>query len=109
LFAKKGSRNLINATSSIEGSNTEPEFPKFPEKKLTGQYNDKPIILNSYSSIYKQQRDNSKQSNEIVSSDRYKEKDVNHIPMRPHLSHSNSLGDQSFLKSASQSANNKHS
>jgi hypothetical protein len=84
------------ATNSIE-SFFDPDFPK-EEKKLTGQYNDKPIILNSYSSIYK--RDHSKQSNEMVTSDRFKEKD-NQMPMRPHLSSSGSLGEGSFLKSVS--------
>ena len=52
-------------------------------------------MLNSYSSIYKQQREHSKSSarDEIVTSERYKEKDVvNQVPVTT-LRNSSSMGE----------------
>ena len=74
VFVRKGSKQQL----SIQSPEDLADGTKFEEKKLTCHYNDKPIVLNSYSSIYKQQRENSKSSarDEIVTSERYKEKDV---------------------------------
>ena len=91
VFVRKGSKQQLSIISPEDLA----DGTKFEEKKLTCQYNDKPIVLNSYSSIYKQQRENSKSSarDEIVTSERYKEKDVvNQVPVTT-LRNSSSMGE----------------
>ena len=91
VFVRKGSKQQLSIISPEDLA----DGTKFEEKKLTCQYNDKAIVLNSYSSIYKQQRENSKSSarDEIVTSERYKEKDVvNQVPVTT-LRNSSSMGE----------------